>query len=205
MSITSKQVKPVFGVNYDIGFVGFTHTDSSFVSSGITWFTRWDRMSEIAVSHVLLVTGADKCIEANPEGVVQSNLSDRFNDPKIQIFFRKPRGWNSAMGKRLVAAAQKYIGNKYDYGLIVANFLTSNLIGRGLNSLFGGMPAKWLFKVFDRKNAQICDEVIALILQTESGLKMLGVLRKPAREINPQMLFEDDGCFEIWKRTEPKS
>ncbi len=35
--------KPYFGANYDVGYIGFTVTKASFVSAGISWFTKWDR------------------------------------------------------------------------------------------------------------------------------------------------------------------
>ena len=70
-----QSLEPAYGDNYKAGFVGFTHTGSTLLSKGIAHFTRWSRLSDIHVSHVLIVTGENECVEAvGGRGVVKSSL-----------------------------------------------------------------------------------------------------------------------------------
>lgn len=73
--------KPHYDLNYALGYVGFTYSDSHFISRGIAYFTPWARMSQIKASHALLV----------------AKLSDCFNNSHPQIFFRKPVGLNDTV------------------------------------------------------------------------------------------------------------
>jgi len=65
MSLTIESFKPEYGKNYKKGYIGFAYYNTSIVSMGITYLTRWARMSDIKVSHTLLVTGENECVEAH--------------------------------------------------------------------------------------------------------------------------------------------
>ena len=137
---------PIWGDNYRAGFVGFTFKDGSFVSDGIAYFTRWDRMTDFKASHTLIVSGPDACIEAQGRGVVEAPLSHYFDNLSYAIAFRKPKGWTPALGKRIVKAAREHVGKKYDYALIVGNAITHSVAGR----IFGKLTNGWTTRVVSK-------------------------------------------------------
>lgn len=186
-----KSVVPQYGVNYDIGYIGFTFTDDSFISQGIAWFERWDRTSPIKVSHTFVVAGPDNTIEALAEGVVQSDLDKYFNDPHVHVFFKKPKPFNSIIAKGIVIEASKHIGEKYCYSLIVADAIDRSFIGHmlGLN----------VTKYFEHRKEEICSQLVGEVLQEQPEISKYGCLQNPARMLTPQMLFEDPFIFELWK------
>ena len=99
MTPETKQLAPRFGTNYRPGYIGFTFpTRPGHISEGITWLTRWDRMSDIKVSHTFLVVGLNTCIEAElGRGVTARPLTDYFGG-SYHVYFRKPRGLHPAPG-----------------------------------------------------------------------------------------------------------
>ena len=199
--MNSVSLIPVWGDNYRPGFIGFTFKDGSFVSNGIVFFTRWERMSDFKASHVLVVSGENACVEAQGSGVVEAPLSHYFDDLSYAIAFRKPKGWTPEMGERIVKAAREHVGKKYGYALIVGNAVTHSTAGRLLHKLTKGWTTRVVSKWFDGANAEICSETVALALQTQPELKNLGCLKQPANTITPQQLFEDNEVFEPWKKT----
>ena len=50
-------IEPVFGGNYNIGYIGFSYDTASIVSKGIAKFTKSFNYSSITVSHALIVVG----------------------------------------------------------------------------------------------------------------------------------------------------
>jgi len=192
-------IKPEWGVNFDLGYIGFTFNDKSFVSNGIAFFEHWDRYSGIPVSHCLIVTGWDACIEALPQGVVNSDLGKYFDDPHTRIFFRKPKGWNYNIAMRMTDEAGIHVGEKYGYCLLFSHAVAATLPGRILNLLTFNLPNKALSAIFDERKKQICSELAAKAIAANPDLKGKGVLKKPPRMITPQMLFEDNEIFEPWK------
>lgn len=192
--IQTKQVLPKYGQNYRAGHIFFTYRPGNFVAGGITWFTRFERLGEIKVSHVGIVTGPDDCIEALASGVKQSNLTKYFTDPTLQIFFREPRVFNKPLVRRFIKSAETREGKGYGYALIVGNAIANSAIGR----LFGFR--KWILKAFDSENQEICSEFVAAAMAEQPEWRGLGCLKRHPREVTPQMLFEDDGIFKPWKR-----
>lgn len=192
-------IRPVWGDNYRPGFVGFTFNDHSFVSKGIVYFTRWDRMSDFKASHTLIATGEDACVEAQGKGVVEDSLSKYFDDLRYAIAFRKPMGWTPELGDRIVASVRQHIGKKYGYALIVGNAITHSTVGRLFGKITRGWTTRVISKWFDGKKQEICSETVALALQDQPELANLGILKQHANTITPQMLFEDDELFEEWK------
>jgi hypothetical protein len=99
-------VLPEFGVNYNVGYIGFTYTDNSFISKGIAWFTRWAKgenldVPNVPLSHVIVVTGPDTCAEATVPRSKETPIQEYFDAPHTHIFFRKPVGWTDDLGKRI--------------------------------------------------------------------------------------------------------
>jgi hypothetical protein len=207
MDITSKpnpveltSIQPVYGENYDDGYIGFTYYKTNFVCNGIAYFTRWSRMNDIKVSHALVVTGKNECVEATfTKGVVQSDLAHYFDDPHCQIFFKKPNGLTKAIAENIVKLAKEEVGTEYDTDLIAAQAMQGSHIGKLINSIFGGFPDRIVSKLLNNDNSWICSELAAYCLDEQPEYKNKGILSKPNETIDPQELFEDQAIFKRWK------
>jgi hypothetical protein len=97
-----QSLEPRYGDNYNAGYNGFSFNDESIVSKGIAYLTRWTRMSEIRVSHALVVAGDESASRRKWKGrggAVARHLFRRSHD---HLFFRKPWGIRrtSAVGSR---------------------------------------------------------------------------------------------------------
>ena len=193
---------PRFGVNYKTGYIGFTFDDASIVSRGIAYFTRWKRMSQIKVSHSLVVTGDNQCVEAliGP-GVVRRPLSKYFNDPHTLIFFRKPRRYTRDVGARIARTAAGQVGTQYDRLLLAAQIFEGCFLGRWARAAFGDKPEQFIGRVLNGKDKWICSELAAYALDSQAEYHDKGVLQKPDFTIDPQELFEDNRIFCRWHRT----
>jgi hypothetical protein len=116
---------PKFKKNYDIGYIGFTYNKSDITSIGIAYFTDWVRMSDIKVSHCFIVTGEDELIEASfKEGVREDTISKYFDDPNVQVFFKKPKmngGYPFDQLSNVADSARYYLNTKYNYSAIKKN------------------------------------------------------------------------------------
>ncbi len=193
-------IAPQFGVNYDTGYIGFTYT-GGFVAAGVAYFERWNRLSDIKVTHALIVSGENECIEAHiDEGVARVSLAKYFDDPQCRIFFRKPRGWNPGLGQRIAAAAGAKVGDKYNTGLVVADAAADTVAGHWMNKLFHEWPHRLFNRWLARPNEFICSELAGYVLAQQPEFAGLGVLAKPLDTIDPQELFEDSNLFEDWAR-----
>lgn len=200
-----KTVKPDFGGNYDLGYIGFTSRTDDLVAAGIAWFERWDDRAsspypKITVEHALVVSGENECIEAHAvTGVSRSDLTKYFRDKHCHIFFRKPVGWSLRRGEGIVAAAKDHLGESYGYGLIVADLLANTYFGRWLNRWTRNVPNRIVSKFCDAAGTEVCSELAAKALQAQPWLRERGCLRQPARTVTPQALFEDRRVFYDWK------
>jgi hypothetical protein len=69
-------------------------------------------MSDISVSHVLIVTGENTCIEADAfhNTVKEGTLQHYFDEPHCQIFFRKPQELNDEVAEGIVQALRPEVG-----------------------------------------------------------------------------------------------
>lgn len=200
--MTSHSLKPNFGVNYDVGYVGFTSRSDDPVDAGIAWFERWYDYDQICVTHALIVSGPDECVEAHARtGVQKSTLSKYWNDPHCRLFFRKPAGWYQRLGEDIAISAQRHIGDKYGYGLIVADMLADTALGHWLNRKLKDWPNRAVSKLLNRAGTEVCSELAAEALK--DNLPWLGCLSKPARMIEPQELFVNRMVFEDWKIARP--
>jgi hypothetical protein len=195
-----KSIPPVFHKTHDIGYIGFTYFKESFVSQGIAYFTRWSKLSDITVSHALIVTGDNQCIEALGEKdcVTISPLTKYFDNQKCSIFFRKPRGWTEDIGRRVAETALTQKDCKYDYNLIAADFVRGSFIGHLIDECFNGKPEDILTKLLNNDKRWICSELAAYALDEQPEYHDKGILNKEADTITPQELFEDGTIFEPW-------
>lgn len=197
-----KEQKPEYSLNYNKGYIGFTFNDSSIVSYGIAYFTRWDRLSDIDVSHALIVSDDNMCIEAVAgQGVIESNLDKYFYDEHTHIFFRKPKGWSETVADEIVSSARKEVGAHYADGLIVNDMMNHTFLGQMLNDLTHDAIVDGIAQALTRKGSFICSELAAYCLQSATNwpYNHMGVLEHPAAAITPQSLFEDVEIFELWK------
>jgi hypothetical protein len=186
---------PVFGVNYEAGYIGFVFEDDSFISAGIAWFTRWDRGNLPPVSHTLIVTGKNACVEADAPGVLRANLTQYFAAPHAHIFFRKPRDFSAAMAGIICQEAFSHVGDKYDFALIASDAVAASFLGHWLNRWTNNWPNRSLSWLLDSRGAEVCSELAAMCLQKVPGLARRGCLPWPARMITPQQLAGDDEVF----------
>lgn len=197
MEIQSRE--PCYGDNYKAGYIGFSFNDASVVSNGIAYLTRWTRMSEVKVSHALVVAGDGVCIEAQMKtGVAEQPLANYFDDPHYHLFFRKPRGYTPDIGGRIAAAAKGQVGAGYDKWLIVAQAMQGCFLGRWVRAVFGDKPDERVSRFLNRPDKWICSELAAYALDAQPEYRDKGVLKKPDFTIDPQELFEDAELFEAW-------
>ena len=203
MANTIISVKPEYGVNYKEGFIGFTFDDSSFLSMGISWFTRWEKgvnpdVPNISISHCFVVTGPDSCVEAWVPYVRKSKLSDYFNNPHLHVSFRKPKSMSDEMGKSIAEAATSQIGKSYDVLLIIGLLLTNTFVGKFLEKITNGWSKKLLTNLFNKRKAYICSELVGYAMSTQPQYKGQGILNGSLSSTDPQSLFEDRVIFEPW-------
>lgn len=208
-SLKPKTIAPNWRVNYNVGYIGFVSPviDPDFVSIGITYFERWDKLGDISVVHAFIVTGENECVEAiMNRGVVADPLLSYFNDPKTHIFFRKPLGHTPEIGAGIAAAAEPEIGKKYDDLLIAAFALRGSFFGRFVTSVFGPVVTTSLNDFMHHNGQWICSELAAHCLDSQPQYQGNGVLATPDFTIDPQMLFEDapdsagKHVFEDWHK-----
>ena len=111
--MTVIEQKSQFGVNYDIGYDGFTSRQKDFISAGINWFERWEAIPGVPpVSHVFKIVGEDLTIEAFGDGVRYGKLSNYLNDHTCALLVRKPLGWTLGMGFRMHEEAKRHFIEK---------------------------------------------------------------------------------------------
>ncbi len=197
-------ITPRFGVNYKKGYIGFTYHNNLVICKGIAHFTRWEKMSDIYATHVLVVTGENSCIEADAlKNRVNSSTLDRyFDDPHCQIFFRKPKDLTDEIADRIVRTVELEVGKEYDFNLIGVQASSGSFLGHLLNRLLAGKLKNTTAQILNNPDKWICSELVAYGLDTQPEYKDRGILRCPDATISPQELFEDNVIFEPWDRTE---
>jgi len=194
-----QSIAPVFGENYKVGFVGFTYSGSPLLTRGMAHFTRWSRMSDIHVTGALIVTGENECVElAAGREVVKSPLEKYFNDPKRQIFFRKPKKCSPGVGARIAETAIAQLGTKFDQLLVAAKMLEGSFLRRWLLSHFRESPEPFTAKLTLQEERWLGAEFVAYCLDCQPEYADRGVLALPKHAISPQELFEDGEIFSAW-------
>lgn len=193
--------EPIFGLDYDIGWSGFTFAGGA-ISDGISYGERWERSGSKfpPVSHAFLCTGVNSGIEAHLEtGVARFDLRKYSHDPNCKLYFRKPRLWTPDLAARIVTTASQDppLGCAYDTNLIAADALSDTILGHYLNDLTHGWIRTKLCKWLGNPKKFICSETVAFVYQKQRELAGLGCLRQAADTIDPQQLFEDDNIYEL--------
>jgi len=196
-----EQRVPIYGINYRQGYIGFTKKDSSIASIGIAHFTGWQKISDIHVTHTLIVLDRNTCIEADftTNSVRRSSLARYFADPECQIFFRKPVDFNEKIGDSIARTAFNEVGKEYDSGSILTQALSGSLAGRILDRIVRGRFEDVLAKLLSDSDKWICSELVAYALDEQPTYRDKGILDRPNSTISPQELFEDSQIFETWK------
>lgn len=200
MILTSQP--PVYGKNYGIGYLGGTYHSDHFLSHGIAYFTRWERMSAIPITHVFIVTGPNQCIEATKEkGVYYGTLQDRFSDDHCLIAFRKPVNLRETKARRIAWAMEDLVGAPYDTRLIKAHMLNGMLTGKLIGMLTRKRSEALLCSLLKTTGAWICANSCAHAIAAEPDYTNKGILAEPHDTISPQELFGDESgeLFEPWK------
>jgi hypothetical protein len=194
-------VEPKYGVNYNAGYIGFTFHDKTFLSNGIAYFTRWERLNQIRVSHVFIVACKTDCIQARWKGGVHvARLAEFFDDQTCQVFFRKPKGFTEDLGQRIVYTAASQVGKRYDGSLLFSEAIDGSFVGRILKRIYGESFHEALAKLLNSKEQWICSELAAYALDEQPEFRDKGCLAKPNEIISPQELFEDETIFDDWKQ-----
>jgi len=159
-------------------------------------------MSDIKVSHALIVTGDNECVEAlMDKGVVSDKLTKYFEAPHTHIFFRKPRCYTDDIGDRIAASATTQVGLQYDKLLILAETMQGCFLGRWVRAVFGDKPDTFVSQMLNAKDKWICSELAAYSLDSQPEYQDKGILAKPDFTIDPQELFEDNTIFCDWHKT----
>lgn len=193
-------IKPEYGKNYRKGDIGFTYNSGSLVSEGIAYFTRWERMSDIRVSHCFVVAAQFDVIEALPDGISRTDITRYFNNPKINVFFRKPNEWTPQMGEKIVTHAATHIGTEYDWRLDLAHGISGSMMGHLATKITGDAWHRRVCEWMNDPKKWMCSEMGSDCLQAIPILRPKGCLQYPACTISPQELFEDNDVFEAWKK-----
>ena len=199
-------IEPKFKENYDIGYIGFTYDKSNIMSIGIAYFTDWIRMSNIKVSHCFIVTGEDELIEASAKkGVIKDTISKYFDDPNVQVFFKKPKmsKATSESGDLVALAVKVYLGFNYNYFAILIQFLYGNKTIPAILGLVGishDSIRSFLLSLFEPllcyySYGFICSGLVARALEITFCFNP----RVPVNLISPQELFETPDPYYPWK------
>lgn len=199
-----QSVEPVFGENYRPGFLGFTHVGSSSASHGIAHITGWSRLSDVHVDRVLVVTGEKEGVElVGGRQVDTVPLTKYFDDPKTQIFFRKPRKCSGGLATRIATTALAQIGTRFDQLLMAARLVEGSFLRRWLLSHFPEKSRHFTAKLDPVDARWLSAEFAAYCLDCQPEFAGRGVLGRAARGVSPQELFEDAELFAAW-RQEPE-
>lgn len=171
---------PRFGVDYDIGWAGFTDTGGA-IALAIGYGERWERLESKrgtpTVTHAFVVIDAQYGVEAHAEtGVVLFPLAKYLGDSKCRTYFQHPCGWTPEMGRRIadLALTTPPFGCPYDTRLIGAMAASYTLLGHAINRITGNWLKRALCRCLSTPNAFICSETVAFIYQQIPELKDLG-------------------------------
>ena len=189
--------KPQFGVNYDVGYDAFTSHPKDFLTAGIDWFERWDALPGVPpASHAIKIVGEDLTLEAFADGVRYGKLSDYLNDPNCALMVRKPILWTPGMAFRMRTEAERHLGERYNYFLIIMMAIGHSYLGHWIDKLTHGKFSLWLEKLADSSRAEICSQFVAKVDNAMPELRDRSVLRLPPYDITPVLLIGDPVIYE---------
>lgn len=184
-----------FGTNYGVGWTGFISRRNDFVAAGIDWFSRWDEISNVPVTHTFIICGEELTIEAFTSGVDYGSLSAYINDPDTAVLVRQPILWTPEMGQRIVDKAVLHLHEKYNDWLIAADALVNTFLGHYIDHLTNGRLTSVITKAADSPTKEICSKLVALAM-AQPETEAFGVLANPAWEVKPIDLFEDTAIYQ---------
>lgn len=189
--------RPTYGTDYGLGWIGFNHAESN-MSAMIAHFERWHRTSDIVISHVFVVTGANECIEAAfPDGVVETNLQEAYFDRDDRyVVFRQPKSLRDDVARRIAETARRQVGANFDHSELVNHAAQNNFVGWLLNTLSRDALRNGVDRFMDADDEWICSELAAYCLNQQPEFAGRGVLSHSLGAITPQQLFEDEEIFE---------
>lgn len=194
-----QSAEPAFGENYKTGYVAFTYAGSSSLSRGIAHFTRWSRLSDIRATRALIVTGENEGVEiSGTRGVQKTELARLFEDPKVQIFFRKPRKCAGSLGQSIGATAVAQIGTRADDLLLAARILEGSFLRRWLLNSLAGSGTRFSAHLDEANPGWLSAEFVAYCLDCQPELAGRGILSLPGGGLSVQALFEDEELFSAW-------
>lgn len=188
-----------YGVDYTKGDIGFTFDKKSWISSGIAYFTRWQRSSDIKIDHALVVIDESTCIEALSEtGVAEKKLQDYFNNKDTIVFFRKLKGKNKEIAEEIAKNAKEELGKKYANTLLLVGVARGSFIGHWVDKITHNKFFDKQAELINKGKSFLCSELVAHCLKKVKKWRYHdeGVLKRPAAGINPQEFFEDENIFE---------
>lgn len=190
---------PLWGENLRPGFCGFITREHDFDGDGIAYFERFQ--TGIPFVHTFVVErGAGSSafiIEAHPRlGVHRAALAEYCGGQNCQCFIRLPQGWTPDIGAQIVAAASANLGQKYGFGLILADLLANTWLGRGLDWCTHDAWDRLLCAVLDDQHKKICSQLVAVALQSQMSLRLRGCLRRSADTIMPRELGNDPSIWD---------
>lgn len=142
----SIQVNPIWGQDFDVGYVGFMNKPGNILSKGITWFENLEESMKYGedlldggVSHVFIVWDRDFGIESSDKGVQFFWLKDYIKKPNVRLVFREPEKIDQNYLHQLLNKAWSMEETPYDYtgllGYVVKVFSPLHHIIPGLNKL----------------------------------------------------------------------
>lgn len=190
--------KPVFGENYNIGYIGFSNNDS-VIAKAIKWGTKYDKRGKIEASHALIIISETECIEAlADQGVVISPLSKYFDSNEFDIIFRCPKGYSQDFAQQLIEIAKEQIGSPYSKKAIVSSVFRRLFAGHIIDLLTKDKLWDVLCENHFGKQTFICSGLVAYCLQKIPNWKYnsSGALKRKFGGINPNELLYDDKIFE---------
>jgi len=184
-------VDPVFGEDYNEGYVFFSHRTDGFYAKGITLFTG-DGESGIPITHCGIITGNGTCIEAKiGKCISEVDFDEEYlQQENCTVVIRKPLRWSPDRSKASIAAARESLGLAYS---------TGGVIGLILQKIFtfgyAWFPSlKYQKNPFNSNQSMFCSELVSDAMKPSYGPD--GVLQYHPSNIEPQELFE---CPILWK------
>lgn len=201
MTYELRSVAPRYGANFAAGWSFASFRDDSQISEGIAWFTRWDQLRLLPISHVGCVAGQESVIEAvRGKGVVETPLESYFNDPHAHIFFRKPIGWTPELGRRIVSMVRTQLGARYDTSLIKAHLAVGTFFGHWISKLSADALELWLCRLFNASDAWICSELMVWAMQQFEEFDSKGVLAHMPCTVTPPEYIWDVELFKMFEK-----
>lgn len=209
------KVDPVWGDTLKPGYCGFITRERDLIGDGIEYFERFETGLPFCHAFTVAAPPADASggdcgvIEAHARlGVHRAPLAEYLNDPSCQCFIRIPRPYSAALGCLIVWGMERQLGDKYGYGLILADLLANTVAGHWINEHTRNLPDRLVCKLFTGRHHRICSQAVASALQeawrknqgllAPSPAGLPGCLNQPADTIDPKRLGNDP---EIWDPT----